>query len=169
MSSLKPTMMLNNLKTIALLIGLSLTLFSCSTDDDDNNNDQGNNGSGQTAQQVTNLAQSGTWVVSSFVDSGQDETNDFAGYSFDFQTDGTLVATNGNQTLNGTWSVTGSNSNDDGDSDNDFNIFFPVNEDHDFEDLNDDWDIVSATDNRIELLDVSGGNGGTDRLIFTKN
>lgn len=161
--------MLNNLRPIALVLSISLALFSCSTDDDSNNNDQNNNGNGQSAQQVADMAQSGTWIVSSFIDSGQDETNDFAGYTFDFQTDGTLVATNGNQTLNGTWSVTSSNSNDDDDSDNDFNIFFPVDEDHDFDDLNDDWDIVSANDNRIELLDVSGGNGGTDRLVFTKN
>jgi len=149
-----------------------LLIVACSTDDDgDQNQDQGNN---QTAQQVTNIAQSGNWVVSSFVDSGTDETNDFAGYTFDFQNDGTLVATNGTQTLTGTWSVTHSSGNssgddDDDDDDNDFNIFFPVDESNDFEDLNDDWDIVSATDSRIELLDVSGGNGGTDRLIFTKN
>lgn len=160
--------MLHNLRTLALIVSMSLLWVACSTDDD-TNNDQNTNENGQTALQITDIAQSGNWIISSFIDSGQDETNDFNGYSFDFRADGTVVATNGNQTLNGTWSVTSSNSNDDDDDDNDFNIFFPVDENHDFDDLNDDWDVVSATENRIELLDVSGGNGGTDRLTFTKN
>ena len=160
--------MLHNLRTLALIVSMSLLWVACSTDDD-TNNDQNTNKNGQTALQITDIAQSGNWIISSFIDSGQDETNDFNGYSFDFRADGTVVATNGNQTLNGTWSVTSSNSNDDDDDDNDFNIFFPVDENHDFDDLNDDWDVVSATENRIELLDVSGGNGGTDRLTFTKN
>lgn len=157
--------MLNNLKWFALVGSLILTI-GCSTDDDANDPNQS---TGQSAQQIANTAQGSNWRVSSFIDSGTDETNDFNGYTFDFQADGTLVASNGNQTLTGTWSVTDSNSNDDSDDDHDFNIFFPVDESSDFEDLNDDWDIVSVTSSRIELLDVSGGNGGTDRLVFTKS
>jgi putative transposase len=41
--------------------------------------------------------------------------------------------------------------------------------DHDFDDLSDDWDIVSIDATTINLIDVSGGNGGTDRLTFKKN
>ena len=37
------------------------------------------------------------------------------------------------------------------------------------EDLTDDWDVVSHTATTISLIDVSGGNGGTDTLVFTKN
>ena len=29
-----------------------------------------------------------------------------------------------------------------------------------FEDLNDDWDFISQSSTKIELIDVSGGNGG---------
>jgi hypothetical protein len=49
----------------------------------------------------------------------------------------------------------------------DFNITFsaPAN----FVDLTDDWDIVSYSNTTISLIDVSGGNGGTDTLVFTKN
>ena len=75
--------------------------------------------------------------------------------------------------MNGTWSVEDDDSNsssdsDDSTDDDDFNIFFPVPDTNDFEDLNDDWDIVSISNNKIELTDVSGGNGGTDFLTFEK-
>jgi hypothetical protein len=59
-------------------------------------------------------------------------------------------------------------SNDDSPSnDLDFNIGFtaPAN----FADLTDDWDIVTYSDTTISLIDISGGNGGTDTLVFTKN
>lgn len=39
----------------------------------------------------------------------------------------------------------------------------------DFEELTDDWDIISQTSSKIELIDISGGNGGTDYLTFQKN
>ena len=37
-----------------------------------------------------------------------------------------------------------------------------------FEELNDDWDVVSQSATKIELIDVSGGNGGTDYLTFER-
>jgi len=40
---------------------------------------------------------------------------------------------------------------------------------NDFEDLNDDWDFISQSATKVELIDVSGGNGGTDYLTFEKN
>ena len=156
----------------SMLIMLSLTLMSstCSTDDDDD----GSNNNSQNIVEVENTVESGTWRITNFVDSGQNETNDFNGYNFTFASDGTLTATNGGNTLTGTWSVTDdSNSNDDDDGssndDVDFNISFPVPDSNDFEDLNDGWDIVSYTSTRIELIDISGGNGGTDLLTFEKN
>src|SRR5690606_23235388 len=38
-----------------------------------------------------------------------------------------------------------------------------------FEDLNDDWDLISFDTQIIKLIDVSGGNGGTDYLNFGRN
>lgn len=151
------------------MISFSLMSSTCSTDDDDGSFLNDNS---QQIAQVENTAESGTWRVTSYIDSGQDETNDFNGYDFTFGTDGTLTASNGSNTMTGTWSVTdSSNSSDDSSSDDDidFNIFFPVPDTNDFEDLNDDWDIVSYTSTTISLIDVSGGNGGTDTLVFQKN
>lgn len=153
------------------LLTLSVSLMSamCSSDDDGDSNNNS-----QEIAQIENEVESGTWRVSSFIDSGQDETNDFTGYNFTFDANGTLTATNGNTTYTGSWSVTdSSNSNDDSssndDDDIDFNISFNVSENNDFDDLIDDWDIVSHNSTTISLIDISGGNGGTDTLVFTKN
>ena len=148
-----------------LALGFFLIAFSCSTDDSiitDN-----------TAEinQITNTAKSGTWHISSYIDSGQNETNDYTGYNFSFNDNGVLLASNGSNEIIGTWSITDENnsSNDDSNDndDIDFNIFFssPPN----FEELSDDWDIVTTSNSKIELIDISGGNGGTDTLTFEKN
>ncbi|MCW5520949.1 hypothetical protein J1N09_13955 [Aureitalea sp. L0-47] len=119
--------------------------------------------------EANQVAQSGSWRISYFWDSNKDETSNFTGYVFNFNSDGTLVATRNNDTVNGTWSVTDSSSSSSSSSnDVDFNIFFNVPQSSDFEDLNDDWDIVSVTNTMIELTDVSGGNGDTDFLTFVK-
>lgn len=152
-----------------MLTLLSFTLMSsmCSSDDMENPNDNS-----QQIMEIENTAKSGTWIISSYVDSGQDETSDFNGYTFTFGNDGTLMATNGSNNITGTWSITdSSNSNDDSNTidDIDFNISFSVPTTSVFYDLIDDWELMSLTDNTISLIDVSGGNGGTDTLVFTKN
>ncbi|MFY8008882.1 MAG: hypothetical protein ACOVNW_04250, partial [Flavobacterium sp.] len=127
-----------------------------------------NSSSSQDPTPVINAATQGTWRVTSYVDSGTDETNHFTGYNFTFSNGGVLTATNGSNTVTGTWSVLNDDSNDDSPSnDLDFNIGFtaPAN----FADLTDDWDIVTYSDTTISLIDISGGNGGTDTLVFTKN
>ena len=109
----------------------------------------------------------GSWRISYFNDSGINETANFNSYNFSFNGDGTLTAENGSNTYSGTWSLTDSNSSDDSPDDLDFNIYFNLT--NDFEDLNDDWDIISHSSSELKLNDVSGGNGGTDELTFVKN
>ena len=150
--------------SVLLVLSFSLVV-SCSTDDDNNST----NNSVQIAQVETTI-ETGTWRITNFNDSGQDETIDFNGYVFTFSSNGTLTATNGATSYTGTWSVTGDDSSDDDSSDDlDFNISFPVPDTDDFADLNDDWDIVSYSDTTINLIDVSGGNGDTDVLTFQRN
>lgn len=115
---------------------------------------------------VKSNVQSGTWRITKFIDSGVDETNYFTGYNFTFNSSGVLNANNGTNNYNGTWSITDSNSNDDSPNDLDFNIYFNLT--NNFLDLNDDWDFISQSSTKIELIDVSGGNGGTDYLTFEK-
>jgi hypothetical protein len=138
---------------------LVLSLAACNDDDDDEIK--------TILDNIESNVESGTWRISKFIDSGDDETNDFAGYVFTFESNGVLNATNGANSYDGTWSITDSNSNDDSQDDLDFNINFNLM--NEFEDLNDDWDIISQSSTKIELIDVSGGNGGTDFLTFVKN
>lgn len=142
-------------KLMYIGIGSLMLLASCKKDDV------------KAIEAIEEEVSAGTWRITSFVDSGTDETGNFNGYTFTFASDGTLSATNGSNTYAGTWSVTDSNSSDDSADDLDFNIFF--NATGNFEDLNDDWDISSHSSTTIALIDVSGGNGGTDYLTFTKN
>ena len=151
-----------------MLLGISFIIMGCpQKDDDDSSGDDDGN-----SQNLEQLAEGGDWEVTYFFDSDTDETNDFNGYTFSFNDNGTLIADNGTNTVEGTWSISddsNSSDDDDGSSDDlDFNIFFNVSQASDFEDLNDDWDIILVNSNKIELIDVSGGNGGTDYLTFER-
>ncbi len=133
----------------------------CSSDDNNSN-------SAADPTPVINTVNQGTWKITLYNDSGTIKTSNFTGYNFSFGSGSALIATNGSNTYNGTWSVTASNTNDDNpNNDLDFNIGFttPAN----FAELTDDWDIVTYTSTKIQLIDISGGNGGTDYLTFEKN
>ena len=143
-----------------LLAGLLILFIAIACKKDDDN-------SSSNPNEVQSNIQSGTWRITKFVDSGTDETDHFSGYDFTFNSNGIISASNGNNNYEGTWSITDSNSGDDSQNDLDFNINFNLT--NDFEDLNDDWNFISQSPVKIELIDISGGNGGTDYLTFEKN
>jgi hypothetical protein len=120
----------------------------------------------QDVTPIVNGMKSGTWRVTDYQDNGDDETNHFTDYTFTFADNNVLTATGGVNTFNGAWTVTNFKTDDDTPNNNvDFNIFFSAPAD--FEDISDDWDIVSRTDTKIVLID--NGSGGTDHLTFEKN
>jgi hypothetical protein len=138
-------------------------MVSCNSDDDDNNDDKP---SSNTQAIVQSNVQDGTWRITKFIDSSVNETNHFTGYIFTFNSSGVLNANNGTNNYDGTWSVT-NDIDDDSPDDLDFNINFNLT--NDFEDLNDDWDILSQTSAKIELIDVGDTAAETDYLTFEKN
>ena len=146
---------------------LFMIFVSCENNNDD---DVLTNISAAQVTELTGIAASGSWTITYYFDD-KDETDHFNGYTFTFNNDGTLVASNGTTDINGTWSISDSDDYGDDDSpddsDVDFNIAFSAPAD--FADLTDDWDIVKYSAVRIELIDESGGNGGTDKLVFEKN
>ncbi len=131
---------------------LLLSAFaSCSNSDD--------NSSGGNNNQTPNA---GTWKVSYFYDK-KDETGNYAAYTFEFGTDGSLSASNGSQTWSGTWQ-TGID-----DSANKFLIDFNGTLPSALSELEEDWRIISIEDNFMHFEHTSGGNGDTDVLKFTKS
>lgn len=153
----------------SLLVLMLIVFISCNKGDDSITNNNA-----QLIMEIQDYAIEGLWQVTSYIDSGENETSDYNGYIFDFTENGVLTATNSNNTLTGTWSVTSndSDSSDDDSSDDndiDFNIFFNVPESSVFDDLSDDWDITNTSSTQISLFDVSGGDGSTDLLVFGRN
>jgi len=145
---------------IAMLFVLT-TSSTCSNDDDSPNPSVNN------SSDVFNIVNNGTWRITYYYDTDKEETTSFNGYNFTFGASNVLTTSNGTNNYTGTWSITDSNSNDDSISDLDFNIGFssPAQ----FQELTDDWKIIEKSTTIIKLKHVSGGNGGTDYLTFTKN
>jgi len=152
-------------QSLILILAISLMSMQCSSDDENSPNDNTTE-----IQDVISIASSGNWVVTYFFDTDSEETSNYSGYEFTFAASGVLTASNETNTYTGTWSVTDDNDSSDdsssADDDIDFNIL--IVSPPDFEELSDDWDIISYSATKIELIDISGGNGGTDYLTFEK-
>lgn len=103
----------------------------------------------------------GTWRITSFLDSGNDRTSRFSGYNFDFKSKGELTASNGSNSIIGTWKNVIEDSKE--------KLIFEMGTISPFNQLNEDWYIVEKTSTKIKLEDTSGGNGGADIVTFEKN
>ena len=117
-------------------------------------------GGGGGTQGLVDVLSDGQWFVQSYIDDGDDETYHYTSYTIVFNIDGTVVATNSNGTINGTWNVTNSSSG--------LDLVLNFGGQIPFDEFNDDWDVSNYTTTLVELFDVSGGNGGTDYLTFAK-
>lgn len=125
----------------------------CSSNDADNS---------PSTSTVTGNVTSGTWRVTLFKEDNTDQTNHFNGYNFTINSNGILDATNGSVTKNGTWST----YSDSGSTK--FEIAFP-DTDGPFEEITEDWRVLSSSATKLELKHVSGGDGSIDYLTFQKN
>jgi hypothetical protein len=116
---------------------------------------------GGTDSTTSQVVTSGSWKVTLFTDSGNDETSDFSGYTFTFSSSGTLSAVKNGITTNGTWNVSGSS--------NKFNINLgpKVDSNKPVGELTDDWKILSNTETVIRLTDDNASSN--EFLTFTKN
>lgn len=129
---------------------------TCSNDDDSSSSNN------PSIDDVNNNVVSGAWNVTLFSESGSTQTSNFSGYNFNFATNGTLTAVNGNTTMTGTWS-TGTD-----DSTPKMYINFNVSNGS-FEEISEDWRILSNSSSKIELKHISGGDGSIDLLTFEKS
>jgi major membrane immunogen (membrane-anchored lipoprotein) len=137
-------------QTILTLSVFVAILIGCTNKNDDSLSTDKTNGT------ITQ----GNWKVEYFNDSGSDETYKFNGYTFTFGSNGTLTATNGSVTQTGTWST--------GNDDSQVKLYLTFSGASPFDEITDDWHVTEQSSSIIKLEDVSGGNGGTDYLNFSK-
>ena len=147
--------MKKNLRLSAITLFFATVILSCSKDDK-------TTATGITAAQVNTLITDGTWDVSLYSEGGIDQTSDFSGYEFAFIADGSLVVTGPAEKI-GTWNST----TDSGKVK--IPIAFETETDGPFESISDDWFVLTATNQKIELEHISGGDGSIDHLTFEKN
>lgn len=132
-----------SIKLIVAILALNAITVSCSRSLDNPNN----------------VVVDGTWKVTLFTDSGNDETSDFSGYSFTFGNNGTVTATKSGASQNGMWST----------SSNKFNIDLgpKVDTNKPLGELTDDWKIISSSATELKLNDDNSTSN--EFLMFTKN
>lgn len=99
-----------------------------------------------TGNNNNNLAvpAAGNWKVSLFMDHGTDMTAHLDGYSFSFNSDGTMTVNTGVSTVSGTWQTFLDNSQPK------FLIAL-VTDDEMLEEMSEDWSIGVITDTEINL------------------
>jgi hypothetical protein len=123
------------------LLFLSVALFACDQDDDDggptSNNDQ------DTVSEF--LLHDDGLIISLLTDDEDDETDYFDSYVFFFNENGSVMATDGNQTVEGSYNV----FTDDGRVE--LEMDFP--DIQNFDELNDDWYFISIDQNTIRFDD----------------
>ncbi|RKS92695.1 hypothetical protein BC952_2609 [Flavobacterium limicola] len=101
----------------------------------------------------------GGWNVSYFFNK-IDETSIYNGYNFTFNSNETVAAVKGTNTIGGTWSTFVNSGHD---------IFLLKFDNSALDELEDNWKIIEYTTTNIRLKNESSSNGETSYLYFTKN
>jgi len=145
--------MKTTIKLLAVLIALFMTV-SCS-----------NSGSNDITPAGTseNLNQ-GLWTVTYFEERGENETSKFSGYQLSFDSGGVFRLINSTSNFTGSWSV---NNNSDDSSNSSQKLVIYISGNNVADQLQDDWIIVSQTENSIYLQDDSSNH--TETLKLEKN
>jgi hypothetical protein len=84
------------MKTLFLIPVLAILIASCSKNDTTSD-------PAADLTTNTNLVVQNNWVVTQYAEGGVDKTSDFAGYTFKFNADGSLVSVLADSTYKGTW------------------------------------------------------------------
>jgi len=107
----------------------------------------------QSGEVVTEAVTAGTYVVLRFIDSGDDQTAKFNGYTFQFQADHDLIATTrSGKVFIGSWRLNAAETR----------MTINISGNAALKDLDDDnWRVVKLTNQRISLA-----KPGPDRVVF---
>lgn len=138
-----------------LLCFLSLNLTSCTS----------SSSSTFDPQTLIKTVKKKTWRVTSYVDSGTEETSHFAGYNFTFSDPNVITVTNGTNTYTGTWSVRAAVDEDTSNQELYLTVVFTSPAD--FLDISREWYVASYTSKVIYLVENNAGGG--DVLVLNRN
>lgn len=152
---------MRSFKIVLILFSLSLIL-ACDNDKDDIAL------SAAEAAQLNHIVMQGEWRISNYNSNGTDNTANYSDYLFVFEDDHNLSVTSSSDNFSGTWRI----SNDSGSEfdsyyDVDFNIFFSSS--GKLAELTNNYDVISATNDEIQLSLENSPNGNTALLTFSKN
>lgn len=137
---------MNIYKSLQLLLLAATILLSCTDDSNDS-----------FTNKDDTLTNAGIWRVTYYWDKDKDETSDFAGYTFVFESGGIFKATKTGTTTTGNWQINSSG--------NRLIINTGVTT-KPLDDLNDDWIITEKANKRIKLKDDRDGNDGDELLTL---
>lgn len=107
-----------------------------------------------------NLSQ-GLWTVTFFEERGENETSKFSGYQMSFDSGGVFRLISSTNNYTGSWSV---NKNSDDNSNSSQKLIIYISGNNVADQLQDDWIIVSQTENSIHLQDDSSNHTETLKL-----
>jgi hypothetical protein len=110
-------------------------------------------------QNFASILTNGTWHVSYYFDES-DETSNYKGYNFTFNSNGTVVVVKEKNTIAGNWSTFVNSGQD---------IFLLKFDDSKLDELEEDWKITEFTTTNVRLKNKNSSDGATDYLYFTKN
>jgi hypothetical protein len=160
-----------------LILALVAFIFSCESEDISESPGRFDSLDVST---LTATAETGQWQVASYVDDDDDDddsrvgTADFDGFSFQFNSDGSLLVIKEDLEITGTWRVYLDDDSDyDDDSSDDDQMEFDINLNtsiYALLEIVEDWDVVEYSDSRIHLVDYDADNSTVNEevLIFER-
>ena len=111
--------------------------------------------------EIRNVMLEGEWAIASYLENEMDMTESFGGYSIGFMDDYQMSLLEGGDSFaNGLWRVIR-------DSDDQLKVILNFGDNMPFDELTDDWQVLSITDTRLELKHISGDDS-VDILVLEK-
>jgi hypothetical protein len=129
------------MKKLILFFAMAMAFSSCKKNDD----------TATPATDITAQVTASTWKVTLFTDSKQrDRTDKYAGYSFEFSSNGALKIKSASGTITGTWTTVVEKEKDK------LTLTFATAVAEEILDLNDNWYVMDKTDKTLKLQKING-------------